>query len=198
MQSVIIPNFLTEDQCKELIELGRPHVKGSTSFNSGSGSEQYSDHRTSKHTFLNRKCTPLVTKIEERVAEQTGFPLENQEGVQIAHYIPGQHFRAHWDYFDDRIAGTKQTLSRGGNRVFTFMIYLNTIPEGYGGETHFTRAGMSVRPELGKACLWPNMIYSTDGRSTMLDESTIHEGRTPIAPHEKWIATIWVRENTFT
>lgn len=198
MQSVIIPNFLNEDQCKQLIELGKPHVHNSTSFNSGDGTEQYSDHRTSKHTFLYRKCNPLVTEIEERVADHTGFPLENQEGVQIAHYTPGQHFKPHWDYFDHRIAGTANTLARGGNRVFTFMFYLNTIPEGYGGETYFTQAGMSVRPEMGKACMWANMLFSTDGRSSKLDDTTIHEGRTPVAPYEKWIATIWVREGTFT
>jgi prolyl 4-hydroxylase len=127
------------------------------------------------------------------VAYQTGFPVENQEGIQIAHYIPGQHFGLHHDYFDPRYPGAKVTLDRGGQRVCTFMIYLNSIPEGYGGETYFDKAGMSVRPDMGKACLWYNLYPNGQ-----IDESTMHEGRTPKEPYEKWIATIWIRESAFT
>src|SRR5262245_17667346 len=193
MQSIILTNFLTESQCQQLIEMGKPTVSRSTGFNVGNGSESYSEHRTSEHTFLPKKANPFVTTIEEMVAHQTGFPLENQEGIQIAHYIRGQHFGFHHDYFDPRYSGASSVLARGGNRVITFMIYLNTIPEGYGGETQFDFAGMLIRPEIGKACLWYNLF--PDRR---LDTSTQHEGRTPITPYEKWIATIWIREYTFT
>lgn len=193
MQSVILSNYLTESQCQQLIEMGRPNVSRSTGFNIGDGSESYSEHRTSEHTFLPKRFNALVTTIEEMVAYQTGLPLENQEGIQIAHYMPGQRFALHHDYFDPKYSGAKVTLARGGNRVATFMIYLNTIPEGYGGETYFDKAGMSVKPDMGKACLWYNLF--PNGK---IDDSTMHEGRTPKEPYEKWIATIWIREHTFT
>lgn len=192
MQSIILTNFLTESQCNQLIEMGRNSVEPSKGFNVGDGSESYSEHRTSEHVFLPKRSSDLVTTIEGMVSYQTGFPIDNQEGIQIAHYKPGQHFGSHHDYFDSRFPGSKDVLARGGNRVITFMIYLNTIPEGGGGETHFDKVGMIVRPEMGKACIWynlfPNMTF---------DESTMHEGRTPIEPYEKWIATIWIRERTF-
>jgi prolyl 4-hydroxylase len=192
MQSWILSNYLTEDQCQKLIEMGKPQVSRSTGFNVGDGSESYSEHRTSEHTFLPKGANDLVTTVEKMVAYQTGFPIENQEGIQIAHYVPGTYFKSHHDYFDPRYKGASVTLERGGQRVVTFMIYLNTIPEGYGGETYFDKAGMSVRPDMGKACLWYNLYPNGQ-----IDISTMHEGRTPKEPYEKWIATIWVRERTF-
>lgn len=193
MQSVIINEFITEDQCNQLIAMAKPQVTRSTSYHVTDGSEYVDDYRTSEHTFLPQRSSPLVTTIEEMVARQTRIPLDNQEGIQIAHYVPGTFFKPHWDYFDHRYAGAKPTLDRGGQRVATFMIYLNTIPEGYGGETYFTLAGMSVKPDIGKACLWYNLYPDLT-----LDYSTKHEGRTTVAPYEKWIATIWIRERTFT
>lgn len=193
MQSVILSNYLTESQCQQLIEMGKPNVTRSTGFNVGDGSQSYSEHRTSEHTFLPKGANELVTTIEQMVAHQTGFPVENQEGIQIAHYSPGQHFGLHHDYFDPRYKGAKVTLDRGGQRVVTFMIYLNTIPEGCGGETYFNKAGMSVKPDMGKACMWYNLFPNMQ-----IDESTMHEGRTPVEPYEKWIATIWIRERMFT
>src|SRR5262245_60162214 len=192
MQSVILTNFLTESQCNELIEMVKPDISPSSVFNVVVGSESYSEHRTSEHAFLVKQSNPLVTTVEEMVSYQTGFPIANQEGIQIAHYLPGQYFHLHHDYFDPRYPGASNVLVRGGNRVITFMIYLNTIPEGYGGETNFTLAGMNIRPEIGKACIWYNLF--PDRR---IDESTQHEGRTPVAPYEKWIATIWIREREF-
>lgn len=173
--------------------MGKPNVTRSTGFNVGDGSESYSEHRTSEHTFIPKGANDLVTTIEGMVAYQTGFPRTNQEGIQIAHYMPGQHFGSHMDTFDPKFKGANVTLARGGQRVVTFMIYLNTIPEGYGGETYFDKVGMSVKPDIGKACLWYNLFPNRS-----IDWSTQHEGRTPKEPYEKWIATIWIRESTFT
>jgi prolyl 4-hydroxylase len=193
MQSAILSNFITDEQCRQLIEMGKPQVQRSTGFNVGDGSESYSEHRTSEHTFLPKRANELVTIVEDLVAHQTGFPLENQEGIQIAHYMPGQYFKSHMDTFDPRYPGAGVTLARGGQRVATFMIYLNTIPEGCGGETYFDKAGVSVKPDMGKACLWYNLFPNLS-----IDWSTQHEGRTPKDPYEKWIATIWIRERRFT
>jgi prolyl 4-hydroxylase len=193
MQSLIINQFITEEQCNQLIEMGKPQVKRSTNYHIKDGTESVDEHRTSEHMFLAKRSSPLVTTIEEMVARQTRTPLDNQEDIQIAHYVPGTFFKPHHNYFDPRYAGAAGALARGGSRIATFMIYLNNIPEGYGGETYFNRAGMSVKPDIGKACLWYNLYPDFTP-----DKSTELEGRTPKEPYEKWIATIWIRERTFT
>lgn len=193
MQQAIISNFLKESECQQLIEMARPSLSLSAGYNVLDGTNFVSDYRTSEHMFLQKRQNNLVSNIEEKVAQYTRFPVENQEGIQIAHYLPGKYYKSHFDYVDPTWSGVSGFLARGGNRVMTFMIYLNTIPEGYGGETHFDRAGMLVRPDMGKACIWYNLFPNMT-----IDPSTQHEGRPPKEPYEKWIATIWVRERTFT
>jgi prolyl 4-hydroxylase len=173
--------------------MARPNLSASSGFNVLDGTETITNYRTSEHTFLTKKANPLIASLEERVSRYSGFPVENQEGIQIAHYRGGTYYKPHWDYVDPKWSGVAGFLSRGGNRVITFMIYLNTIPEGKGGETHFNLAGVSVKPDAGKACIWYNLFPNMD-----IDKSTQHEGRPPLEPYEKWIATIWIRERTFT
>jgi prolyl 4-hydroxylase len=193
MQQAIIPGFLTEPECQQIIDIARNKgVQPSKGWDTTTGTEHISDYRTSEHTFIARTESPLFQSIAQRIAQITGFPVENQENIQVAHYQPGKHYKVHWDYFDPSWGGSASAFARGGNRVITFMIYLNTIPEGYGGETNFNMAGLAIRPDMGKACMWYN-LYS----NRTVDKSTSHEGRPPKEPYEKWISTIWVREKAF-
>lgn len=193
MQQAVIPNFITDMECLEIIGIARNRTVRSQGWNTNDGSQTVSDYRTSEHAFIDRLENPLVQSICNRIAQITGFSVENQEAIQVAHYQPGKYYKVHWDYFDPDWAGSHHAFARGGNRIITFMIYLNTIPEGYGGETYFDRAGLGIRPDAGKACMWYNVFPNKK-----VDISTSHEGRPPKEPYEKWIATIWVRERRFT
>ena len=62
-------------------------------------------------------------------------------------------------------------LQRGGQRIITVIMYLNTLGEDDGGTTYFPRCNVNVRPEKGKALVFWNVM--PDDR---LDESTFHEG----------------------
>jgi len=189
---MIIPGFLSEQECNQVIDMARNRTSRSQGWNTEDGTQTVSDYRTSEHMFIQRSETPLIESIEQRVAAYTRFPVANQEAIQVVHYEPGKYYKVHWDYFDPKWAGSASAFARGGNRICTFMIYLNTIPEGYGGETYFNRAGLSVRPDMGKGCMWFNLFPNR-----AVDQTSSHEGRPPKEPYEKWIATIWVREHTF-
>ena len=67
------------------------------------------------------------------------IPEENQEGFQILHYIDGQKYEPHHDYFHDKV---NQSPSHGGQRVATMLMYLTTVEEG--GETVFPQADRKV------------------------------------------------------
>lgn len=192
MQMAVIPGFLTESECQQIIDMAKNRVARSQGWNTQDGTESVSEYRTSEHMFIMKGETPLIQGIEQRVAYHTGFPAINQESIQVVHYEPGKYYKVHWDYFDPKWGGSAKAFARGGNRAITFMIYLNTIPEGEGGETYFNRAGVGVKPDVGKALMWYNLFPNR-----AVDISSSHEGRPPKEGYEKWIATIWIREKTF-
>jgi PAS domain S-box-containing protein len=66
------------------------------------------------------------------------------EGLQVLRYRPGAEYRPHHDYFDPAHPGTAPVLERGGQRVGTLVMYLNT-PQGGGATTSPTSAWRSRR-----------------------------------------------------
>ena len=77
---------------------------------------------------------------------------------------------------------------RGGQRVATIVMYLNT-PEA-GGATIFPDVRLAVSPIKGNA-----VFFSYDRPHPMTH--TLHGGA-PVKAGEKWVATKWLREGVFT
>ena len=49
------------------------------------------------------------------------LPVENGEGLQILHYVDGQKYEAHHDFFHDKYNALP---SNGGQRIATVLMYL--------------------------------------------------------------------------
>ena len=145
------------------------------------------DGRTSSTMFLKRGQTDLVRRIEQRISDLVGLPVEHGEGMQILRYDVGQEYRKHYDYFSPERENTPHHIKRGGQRIATFLMYLNT-PEG-GGNTTFPHAGISVGAVQGNALLFR---YDTPTPAT----KTLHCGE-PVTSGVKWVATKWIRQSEF-
>jgi prolyl 4-hydroxylase len=78
-------------------------------------------------------------------------------------------------------------VARGGQRVGTVVMYLNS-PE-KGGGTIFPDVGLEVAPVRGNAVFFS---YDRPHPST----KTLHGGA-PVLAGEKWVATKWLRERRF-
>jgi prolyl 4-hydroxylase len=137
--------------------------------------------------FFQRGENQLCQRIESRIAALLNWPLDNGEGLQILRYRPGAEYKAHHDYFDPAQPGTPTILKRGGQRVGTVVIYLNTPAKG--GATGFPDVGLEVAPWRGNAVFFS---YDRAHPSTR----TLHSG-TPVVEGEKWVATKWMREGVF-
>jgi prolyl 4-hydroxylase len=193
MHYLIIPHFLSDLECDELIAISKARGMAlSTGFDVISGTNQINDYRTSSNVFLPRQSNLVIQAVENRIAMMTGYPWNYGEDFQVVRYSEGQYYRPHHDYHDPAYPGTMSVLARGGQRVMTVLIYLNTLEEGDGGATGFPRTRVTVVPEKGKALVFWNVM--PDGR---LDESTYHEGLAPKNGKEKWICTKWLHEETF-
>jgi prolyl 4-hydroxylase len=194
MHYVIFRNFLAPKDCYELIALAKAQrLVPSAGFEVETGESKVSDYRTSKQTFFNRGQTPLITDIENRIADATGTPIENGEGLQLVHYPPGCYYKSHHDFYPPNYAGSQKEIERGGQRLATFMIYLNTVPKDGGGETSFFDERVMIRPEQGKALLFWNLNTNYEP-----DYTTFHEGLPPKNGYHKYICNKWIHVRAFT
>lgn len=184
---VVFANLLSPEECDALIAAAAPRMARSLTVATKTGGEEVNDDRTSDGMFFQRGESPLVQGIEERIARLLHWPIENGEGLQVLHYRPGAEYKPHHDYFDPTQPGMAPVLRRGGQRVGTVVMYLNT-PE-QGGATTFPDVGLEVAPIKGNAVFFS---YERAHPST----KTLHGGA-PVLAGDKWVATKWLREREF-
>ncbi len=189
-KAALLDGVLSAAECQELIDYA--HSKGlkrSGVVNQETGVSEAHHARTSSSVFFTRAETPLIDCIEQRLATLTGWPVENGEGLQVLRYEDGQEYRPHFDWFNPDKAGSASHLKRGGQRVGTTVMYLQTPDEG--GGTSFPKVGAELHPRQGGAVFFQNMTI--DGQN---DEMTLHAG-TPVIKGVKIVMTYWQREGAF-
>ena len=185
----LIQDLLTEQECEKLIALSAGKVTRSSVVDRATGSDQISAVRTSAGTHFERGENAIVARIEQRIAALTGLPIENGEPLQILYYKPGNEYLAHHDYFDPTDPGSAEVMRAGGQRIATFVIYLNNVTEG--GETRFPELSLDVKPRRGSALYFEYLNAAGE-----LDARCLHAG-VPVVQGEKWIATKWLRQGAY-
>jgi prolyl 4-hydroxylase len=184
---VVFGGFLSEAECEALMALAGPRLVRSETVDNATGGSEVNPARTSDGMFFARGEQPLVAAVEQRIAELLRWPVIRGEGIQVLRYGPGAEYRPHHDYFDPALPGTARILQRGGQRVGTLLMYLNT-PAG-GGATSFPDVGLEIAPVRGNALFFS---YPRPHPATQ----TLHGGA-PVTTGEKWVATKWLRQGTF-
>ncbi|RUL70977.1 2OG-Fe(II) oxygenase [Dyella choica] len=180
----LLNDFLSAEECDALIEQARPRLQRARTVDT-SGKQQLDARRTSEGMFFAINETPLIQRIEQRIAGMLSIPVDHGEGLQVLHYLPGQQYEPHYDWFNPDQAGFAAITARGGQRIASLVMYLNT-PEA-GGGTAFPQVGLTVTALRGAAVYF---AYDTG------DEASLHAGL-PVQQGEKWIATKWLRERPF-
>jgi len=184
---VVFGDLLSAEECDELIALARERLARSETVQTATGASEVNSARTSEGMFFNRGENPICQRIEARLAKLLDWPVENGEGLQILRYRPGAEYKPHYDYFDPAQPGTPSILKRGGQRVATVVMYLNSPT--VGGGTTFPDVNLEVAPLKGHAVFFS---YDRAHPSTR----TLHGGA-PVLEGEKWVATKWLREGVF-
>jgi prolyl 4-hydroxylase len=180
----VLDGMLSDAECDELIELARPRLQRALTVDSDGG-QQVDQRRTSEGMFFGLNELPLIGRIEQRLAGLLGVPVEHGEGLQILHYLPGQEYEPHFDWFDPEQPGFAAVTAAGGQRVASVVMYLNTPP--LGGGTAFPEVGLTITARRGSA-----VYFAYEGG----DRSSLHAGL-PVQRGEKWIATKWLRERPY-
>ncbi len=183
-------HFLTKKECDQIIEDARPLLTRSTVIDTGSSDGVIDPRRSSFGMFFSQyNESSVIKKIRKSISSLTGIPAQNGEGIQVLRYGIGGEYQPHFDYFDPSTSGGLFHFNRGGQRIATVLLYLNTVEKG--GETIFPRAQLSIKPTKGKAVLFYN-VHPSGG----INPKSFHGGA-PVLAGEKWIATLWIRERKF-
>jgi prolyl 4-hydroxylase len=179
----IIDNFLTKEECLELIDMGTKQMQKASTLG-----EKIDGYRTADNSWI-YDITPLTEKIKNYISKESGLPVENQEEIHIVKYEVGGEYKPHHDYFHPNTDYYETSMGKSGNRPFSFLIYLNH--DYTGGETEFPDKKIKITPRQGRLLIWRNI--NEDGT---LDSESFHAGL-PVKTQTKYIAIVWVRENKF-
>ena len=184
---IVLGGFLSDEECDKIVSLAGPRMARSETVDNLTGGSEVNVARTSRGMFFERGETGVIDRVEKRIAALLNWPVKNGEGLQVLHYQPGAEYKPHYDYFDPVHPGSAPILKRGGQRVGTVLMYLNTPRKG--GGTTFPDVGFEVAPIKGNA-----VFFSYD--RAHVNTKSLHGGA-PVIEGEKWVATKWLREREF-
>jgi prolyl 4-hydroxylase len=189
-------NFLSKEECDEIIEYGKKSLKPGGVVNAnGDNVIDYSHRNASVSIADSPELSLTLESIRDRISEYIEIDKSRFEKCTITHYAIGQDFKVHPDYFIslDTEIHKKATLQRckmGGNRISTIILYLNDVIEG--GETYFPWLNLKIKSEQG------NMVQFDYGYEDFMSNIHSQHAGMPVLEGEKWIVTVWVREQPLT
>jgi predicted 2-oxoglutarate/Fe(II)-dependent dioxygenase YbiX len=185
----VIEGFASPAECDWVMARAHGRLGPAMVLDQQTGLETTHPDRTNKAIELNVPAMDVVLQmLRARIATATNLPLPVFEPAQIMHYQIGEEFRPHYDFLTDDAAGWAAQLERYGQRIATFLLYLNDDFEG--GETDFPSVGISHRGAKGDALFFANV-----DPAGAPDRQTLHAGRPPTRG-EKWILSQWIRDRT--
>jgi prolyl 4-hydroxylase len=220
-----IEDFLSPDECDQLVQLAVQQGLQASTVYSGSLAKQQRDlhTRSSMNAWLARSTANLTDRVYRRAATVLAMdeallqaPVHDDdddehhlhphssslaESLQVVRYKRKQEYTAHHDFVHP-----SQTHRLQPTRFATLLLYLND--DFTGGQTVFPRAvnahfhdGITIEPRKGKAVLFYNVL--PDGN---VDDLSIHSSK-PVEKGEKvrgslhnnrWSASARVSFLTFT
>jgi prolyl 4-hydroxylase len=182
----LFSSFLNDDACAWLIERSRSRLERARVYDAGTKADVVSETRTNTAAGFNLVETDLVhLMVQTRISRASGLPLVNMEGATVLHYDVGEEIENHYDFVDPSIPGYQQEIATRGERVMTFLVYLND--DYAGGETDFPRLGVTHKGRRGEGLFFSNALR--DGKP---DPRSWHAGRPPESG-EKWILSQFIR-----
>jgi hypothetical protein len=182
----VLENFATADECKWMIARGATRMGRAALFDQVRGGDYEDNSRTNSAMLLGFLETDFVfTAVRARIAAATQLARKSFEQANVLHYAAGQEFTRHFDFYDPSKEANAALIAARGQRIATFLIYLNDAFTG--AETEFAAIDWKYRGRPGDALFFMNV-----DEAGQPDRRTMHAGLPP-ASGEKWLFSQWIR-----
>jgi prolyl 4-hydroxylase len=171
-----IPGIVSKEVCEWMIEHARPRLTRALVYDAVEDKSTANQTRTNTLALFNVTNSDLVSVlIQVQICANTGVAFQQLEPLSVLHF----------DFVDPDAPTFDQQVAEYGQRMITFLLYLN---EDYsGGETELPKIGISHKGQLGGGLYFVNIRGNDEP-----DLRTLHAGRAPIRG-EKWVVSQWVR-----
>ena len=177
-------NFLSENECRDLIKYIGSDLRASTVADEGDTC-LVNDYWTSQTATLNYFGHPFFLEIDKKLSNFLNLNPFLGEIMQGQKYLPGQYYKEHHDFFSPYTKEFKTYCEWMGQRTWTTMLYLNDVEEG--GETYFKHLNLKIKPQRGLLLAWNNLYFNG-----FPNFKTLHEALPPKSG-DKYIITKWWR-----
>lgn len=181
----LTPGFLPAHLLDYMIGAGHKHLSRATVNDSVKGEVEDASRSNSYMNFRLLEADLVTQSVNERIMKAMGVDPCHGDPLSLLHYLPGQSYLPHYDFFDPDFPAHAPSLKQSGQRPKTALVYLND--EYQGGETRFHELELLIKGARGDLLIFDNV--TDDGQP---DKRSLHSGESPTAG-EKWILSKWAR-----
>jgi hypothetical protein len=181
------PGFTTAQICEVLISLAQDRLEPARVYDPIGQKDIVDAHRSNTVATFGVESVELIhALVQMRMAVACNLPMRHFEPPTELHYSPGEQITNHYDFVNPNSTNDYAgEIARNGQRLITFILYLNDDYEG--GETAFPTLGFSHKGRIGEGIYFVNALPDMQPDLRML-----HAGR-PTTRGEKWIVTQFIR-----
>lgn len=171
--------------CQWLVERARDRLQPALVYDAVARENQLHEMRTNSMALFDYATFDVVQfLVQERMSRSCGYPIQHFEGPVVLHYAVGQQITPHFDFIDMNAPDYAQQIAQQGQRMVTFLLYLNDAYEG--GETTFPELGIANRGRAGDGLYFINAYPDLQP-----DRRMLHTGSPP-SQGEKWIVSQFI------
>jgi prolyl 4-hydroxylase len=180
------PGFATAEICEWLIDKSRGRLVRAQVYDALAKKETVSETRTNSLAQFNVNDADLVSVLTQvHMCANAGVAFRQLEPLSVLHYATGEESTEHFDFIDPLTPRYEEEVAQKGERIVTFLLYLNDDYDG--GETDMVALRMKHKGRRGDGLLFVNALENGQP-----DRRTLHAGRPPTRG-EKWIVSQFVR-----
>jgi prolyl 4-hydroxylase len=182
----VLDSFVTPAVCEWMIARSRNCLTRARVYDPVKRQDVVRGTRTNSVANFNLAQTELLdVLLQAKMASACGIAINHMEAPAVLHYDVGEEATNHFDFVNPNTPDYEREIASNGQRVLTFLVYLN---DGYeGGETAFPTLGLCHKGRRGQGLFFVNSHVDLQPDLRML-----HAGRAPLRG-EKWIVSQFIR-----